>query len=670
MKQKYFILWCLSLIVPTISMSQGAIPPGNLGVQIINTGTLKIESSTVVYFGGAYLNSEPGTHDNEGDLYLNSDFINDGSTSSFSGTTFFTSSVNDTLSISGTAGSINFYNLEVNVTSSSKKGVSVADGFGLIVENGVNLVSGDLRLVGEAQLIQTHTTGTNLNTSSGGSLLRDQQGISNTFGYNYWSSPVTNNLEAFTLSGGLFDGTDADINSFEPEQVGFNTGSPYNGIPAGVDVDGMVITPLEISDRWLYTYSPNTSGYSGWDKIDETSSINPGIGFTMKGTAASPNQNYVFKGVPNDGEYTFSINAGESVLLGNPYPSALDAEKFINDNLGVIDQIEFWVDGGSNSHYLSNYLGGYAIQNLTATTLPSVISSIAGLGSTAGIIPKQYVAVGQGFFVEAINDGPIDFNNSQRIFEKEDTGNSIFYKTSGTKSKAALEEEPKRFIRIGYEDPEMFHRQIVLGFLPNCPASLDFNLGYDAVMFDPREDELFYIIEHDLTRKYVIQGVGAYNSSYEFPIGIKISQEGTHTIMIDAVENFEDVIYIKDNVLNISYNLTESNFSPNLPPGEYLDRFSIVFSDITSKSTLDTEDVFADNNLRVHYLNNKIVINNNSNLELSDVSIFNTVGQKITEVNKNDLKQQEITIPFMYQQGMYVVKIESGQRNKTFKIIN
>ncbi|WP_338356652.1 T9SS type A sorting domain-containing protein [Yeosuana marina] len=667
MKQKYFILWCLSLIVPTISMSQ--IPVGNLPFQIVNNGTLKIEQSTIVYFGNEYLNA--GIHDNEGDLYLNSNFINDGSTSSSSGTTFFTSAVNDTLSISGTEGSINFFNLEVNVTSSSKKGVSVADGFGLIVKNRVNLVSGDLRLVGEAQLIQTHS-GAGINTSSGGSLLRDQQGISNKFGYNYWSSPVTNNLGAFTLSGGLFDGTDADINLFEPEQVGFNTGSPYNGIPADVDVDGMVITPLEISDRWLYTYSPNTSGYSGWDKIDETSSINPGIGFTMKGTAASPNQNYVFKGVPNDGEYTFSINSGESVLLGNPYPSALDAGKFIDDNPTIIDQIEFWVDGGSNSHYLANYLGGYAIWNKTAGVAPSVvISSIAGLGNADSVLaPTQYIPVGQGFFVEALDGGIITFNNSQRIFEKEDTGNSIFYKTSGTKSKTALEEEPKRFIRIGYEDPEMFHRQIVLGFLPNCPASLDFNLGYDAVMFDPREDELFYIIEHDLTRKYVIQGVGAYNSSYEFPIGIKISQEGTHTIMIDAVENFEDVIYIKDNVLNISYNLTESNFSLNLPPGEYLDRFSIVFSDITSKSTLDTEDVFADNNLRVHYLNNKIVINNNSNLELSDISIFNTVGQKITEVNKSDLKQQKITIPFMYQQGMYVVKIESGQRNKTFKIIN
>ncbi|WP_338358608.1 T9SS type A sorting domain-containing protein [Yeosuana marina] len=263
-----------------------------------------------------------------------------------------------------------------------------------------------------------------------------------------------------------------------------------------------------------------------------------------------------------------------------------------------------------------------------------------------------------------------EYKNSQRLLQTGNAYDSVFYKTSDPKNKATLEEESQRFIRIGYEDPEMFHRQIVLGFLPNSPASLDFNMGYDAVMFDPRDDEMFFIIENDLTRKYVIQGVGAYDATYEFPIGIKITQEGTHTIMLDAVENFEDVIYIKDNLLNTSYNLIESHFSPNLSPGEYLDRFSIVFNDITSKSTLGNTDVFADNKVRVYYLNYKIIIDNINNLELSDVAIFNALGQKIIELNKPHLSKQHIIIPFMYQQGLYVVKAESGQNKKTFKIMN
>jgi len=121
---------------------------------------------------------------------LNHHFINDGTTSiPASGITSFRSSVNDTLTISGTTGSINFYNLEINVTGATKKGVSVIDGFDLKVVNQLNLISGDLRLSGEAQLIQTHL-GNNTNISTYGNLLRDKQGTSNVYGYNYWSGPV------------------------------------------------------------------------------------------------------------------------------------------------------------------------------------------------------------------------------------------------------------------------------------------------------------------------------------------------------------------------------------------------------------------------------------------------------------------------------------------------
>ena len=53
----------------------------------------------------------------------------------------------------GTKLSERFYNLTLNCTNGSK-GVSVADGFELTVANNLLLTSGDLRLVGEAQLIQ------------------------------------------------------------------------------------------------------------------------------------------------------------------------------------------------------------------------------------------------------------------------------------------------------------------------------------------------------------------------------------------------------------------------------------------------------------------------------------------------------------------------------------
>jgi hypothetical protein len=631
--------------------------------QIVNEGTLKINPSTLVYFGDAYTNKSTGTHDNDGELHLNNNFINNGITSvPTSGTTYFNSTVNAVQTISGTSNSANFFNLEV---ANTLTGVSVVDNFGLLLENTVNLSSGDLRLVGEAQLVQTHA-GADANTATSGKLLKDQQGVSTTYAYNYWSSPVNNNTGAFSLNGGTFDGTDTAINPFTPQQISFNSGSPYNGVPAIVDGGGNVTTPLIINDNWLYTYSPNTTGYAGWDRLNQNALINPGIGFTMKGTGLTA-QNYVFKGLPNNGDYTFPIVTGESALLGNPYPSAIDADKFITDNLLLLDKLQFWVDGGSPSHYFSEYMGGYSIYNLSGGVIASVIPSIAGLGSAVSTIPKRYVPVGQGFFVDAIGTGTILFDNSQRFFQTEDGINSNFNKTSNTKnketSKSAL---VNSFIRIGYEDPEMFHRQLLLSFLPESTANLNFNRGYDGFITDYREDELFYIIDNDPTKKYVIQGVGAYNNLYEFPLGLIITQLGTHTIMLDGVENFTDAVYIKDTVLNTTHNLIDASFNINLPSGNYLDRFKIVFKRTESLNLY----AFTQKDISVYYTANSIIINNKTQVKLYNILIFNALGQKLIEVKNNMLSKTQIALPFTYRPGIYLVHINSDQGKKTYKIIN
>ncbi|MFD0989087.1 T9SS type A sorting domain-containing protein [Mariniflexile jejuense] len=631
--------------------------------QISNVGILKISPSTIVSFQNEYSNKSTGTHNNEGQLYLNSNFINNGITSvTTSGTTYFNSTVNTIQTISGTSNIANFYNLEIN---NILKGVSVANNFGLIVKNSVNLNSGDLRLVGEAQLIQTHT-GANINIASTGKLLKDQQGASSVFAYNYYSSPVTNNTNKFSLNGGMFDGSDSALNSFTPQQILFNTGSPYNGAPAILDGSGNVITSLKINDRWLYTYPQSTTGYSGWTKIDQNTLINPGLGFSMKNTGIA-SQNYVFKGIPNDGDYIFSINIGQSVLLGNPYASSIDIDKFISDNISVLDKVQFWVDGGSSSHYLSDYLGGYSVYNLTGGVAPSIISSIMGVGTSAGVIPKRYMAVGQGFFVDAISTGNITFNNTQRSFKTKNGIDSNFYKLDNKNDNNSLNNDvTNRYIRIGYENPEMFHRQLLLGFLSDLYVNKNFNLGYDAFMPEPREDELFYIIENDITKKYVIQGTDLYSNLNEFPLGLIIKQPGNHTIMLDDVENFTDTIFIKDTTLNITYNLSETSINLNLPPGEYLDRFKMVFK---PAGALSINESFL-NTITVYTSNNNLIISNKKLIELNSIVIFNTLGQKIVNVEKNELNKEQIILPFSYQKGMYLVNIDSTQGKKTYKIKN
>jgi hypothetical protein len=59
----------------------------------------------------------------------------------------------------------------------------VADGFELTVSNRLFLSSGDIRLTGEAQLIQARN---NPNPTNGtGKIMLDQQDQKNSFNYNY-----------------------------------------------------------------------------------------------------------------------------------------------------------------------------------------------------------------------------------------------------------------------------------------------------------------------------------------------------------------------------------------------------------------------------------------------------------------------------------------------------
>ncbi len=158
-------------------------------------------------------------------------------------------------------------------------------------------------------------------------------------------------------------------------------------------------------------------------------------------------QQYTFDGKPNNGTIILNgIDKGgpgdeqgttyTSYLLGNPYPSAIDARTFITDNSATIEgTLQLWEQWDGNTHYLAEYQGGYGfITNLS--TLRAYQYPGIGIDGPGAKRPTFFIPVAQAFFVQVINDGPIVFNNTQRIFIKEsdadgsdDTG-SVFMRTS------------------------------------------------------------------------------------------------------------------------------------------------------------------------------------------------------------------------------------------------
>src|SRR5690606_30499718 len=131
----------------------------------------------------------------------------------------------------------------------------------------------------------------------------------------------------------------------------------------------------------LHKFRGNANVYSEWVHIGSTGTLLAGEGYTMKGTsgnaAIADRQNYVFKGKPNNGAIRLTIGTNQNYLLGNPYPSAIDVNAFILENLKDVTggkntqnvfngAVYFWDHFAGKSHILLEYIGGYATRNLLA----------------------------------------------------------------------------------------------------------------------------------------------------------------------------------------------------------------------------------------------------------------------------------------------------------------
>ncbi|WP_298346118.1 LamG-like jellyroll fold domain-containing protein [uncultured Algibacter sp.] len=560
-------------------------------------------------------------------------------------------------------------------------------------------LDGIIDLVGESQLIQTE--GSILDANSGGFIERDQQGTANGYNYNYWSSsvgPIGGDVDVrgngvaatnmnHTISGQINDGT---LSAFYQDLLFSDSPNGSGGIPP----PGFART---ISTYWLYKFYGTADDYSAWEKIDESTSILPGEGFTMKGTSGAVpitlQQNYVFTGLPNNGDVAIELdNSSGDVerLIGNPYPSAIDATEFILDHMSISDggnnvtgtvfngALYFWDHfGEENSHFLAEYVGGYATRNLIGGAAAIANDTrINATGSSGTKIPGAYIGVNQGFFVSTLIDGfdnnngdpiatvdggDIVFKNSQRVFAREDGATSQFFKSSSSKKeKASKVKYNTPRITLKYTSPMGYHRQIVLG--TDSKASENFDIGYDSFMVDVNKEDMYWILNQN---RLVIQGVDEFNEAQEFPLGIKVNEAGIVKIQIELLENLDEhlSIYIKDTLTNETYNINNNSFDLFLDKGVYNDRFSVVFQRNTRLS-IDNDEILS--NVLVYY-----------DLELSELKILNKYGIYISKVNLYNLLGQNVmgfevdsskneSIPFILSAGTYIVKLntEKGQVNK------
>lgn len=583
----------------------------------------------------------------------------------------------------------------------------------LFVNDDVNIeeASAKIYLRDESQLIQgSGTTG----NSGVGKLSVYQTGTVNTFAYNYWCSPVGYVLESdnslplnnnannyFKPNANIFEHVGHANPSLNPITSAIaNYTNSYNGSAS----------PFQISQRWIYSFNAGNpltpNDYPEWDYVSQGGTVNPAHGFTMKGNPSS-SQLYDFRGKPNNGQMTATIIQGEQTLVGNPYPSALDALLFIHDpqNSGVADvtggsgmsgALYYWEQApGAASHYLAQYVGGYAtytISSLASGAVPSFVSApfstynpdgtvntVGNAGSDGNKTAYRYIPIGQGFMVEGASGSgtsSVYFENSHRAYYKQSGANSYFFRTNNDNNNDNVSTEEtqydengnslvpddfKRFrINVDFNDDNSpYTRQLLLNFHHTATDGFDYGLEAKSSSEEINSDAHWVLNDE----AYTIQAFN-FNENLKIPLVVNIELQQPLSFRIFDIQNFDEAqgIYIHDIENDVYVDLRAQNYDINIEPGNYSDRFEIVFT----TQALDIKDIEA-TSLNIHQNNNlhQLTVQNPNSLDIKTIEIFDVAGKRILQTSYDTIEAQYNLSTLRLSDGVYVVNVITRTNTKT-----
>jgi hypothetical protein len=398
-----------------------------------------------------------------------------------------------------------------------------------------------------------------------------------------------------------------------------------------------------VANQVLGTFSPDTAAnrfyifnnvsYS-WQTISTASVMNAAQGYIIR----APGTHSVtvpsvftgaFYGVPHNGPYSINITVSGTQnrnLLGNPYPSAIDADLLYGANNTVLQgNMFFWTHNTpiTANNYNSN---DYAVYNASG-----------GAGTAASInpgvnpsIPTGNIAAGQGFFVQGLASGTVNFTNAIRL-----TGlNSLFYRSPDAPVTNVIE---KHRIWLNIINQQGAYKQMLLGYIEGATNAID--NAYDAEVTEAGNVVSLYSLNTD--KKLTIQGRALpFEVNDEVPLGFRTSIAGNYAIELENFDGlFEEgqTIYLEDKLLNVIHNLNESNYNFTTESGTFDDRFEVQFQD----DTLGVENPTDASNAVIVYKNNQTIFINSSNLEMSEVKLFDIRGRLITM--KKDILASEVS---------------------------
>ncbi len=396
----------------------------------------------------------------------------------------------------------------------------------------------------------------------------------------------------------------------------------------------------------------NPAAYVNFD-VNNADNIISGRGYRA---ATTDGGTITFEGTPPTGTITYNItDSGIGYeawnLIGNPYPSHIDADLFLNHEVapGITNASLLDISASGIYGYDGDVSDGW---------------EIITLANASG----KHIVPGQGFFVAAdgndVGTYDIEFTPDMRLVSTSDdfiAGRDAENTTNGsalTFVKLKINNTSSNFITEIYFDN-------------NCSLGLD--PGYDAMIWGGTAPSSFsiytHLVEDNTGIDIALQAVGSDDiNNVIIPVGVNASAGTQLTFSIDEMNNIPGTvdIFLDDMVSGNSTLLNAGHYV--FTPSSNLSgtgRFYLRFVNTTLSSTEDKLD-----ELQILSNQHTKTIDIIGNLQQeSNVTLFDIQGRIVlsTVLNSRALKQS-IAVDTL-NPGVYVVQLNHSNQNKTQKVI-
>ena len=396
-------------------------------------------------------------------------------------------------------------------------------------------------------------------------------------------------------------------------------------------------SPLTISNRF-YFFNTLTNLYNVIASPSTTNFV-AGKGYLIRVPNNHPTwatiYNGQFTGIPNNGNISFGLIDGGSPTTrhnatGNPYPSAIKIEDFINSNSTNIEgTLWFWRKTNDDNNPVS-----YS----TCTTVGSTVNN----GHT--YINDNLISVGQGFLVMAKPGATVvNFTNAMRSSENVNQ----FFKNSSSQLTSNID---RFWLQLKNSSNTNFGQQLIAYV---NEATYGYDSGKDGLHFNDNPVSLTSIVDN---KELTIQARPTFTDNDNFALNFKTNVTDVYTISINQLdglfENNQD-IFIKDNDLNTIHNLKTEPYSFNSNAGNFANRFEIQYqSNLLSNvnSSLNTDDVIAFKDKK------ELVVKSKNNL-ITQIQIYDVTGRVLFD--KKDFNTLELKIDTINSNQVLLLKIKT-----------